>query len=131
MIILPAIDLKDGKCVRLQKGDFDTVHKVADSALDTALAFQAAGAKWIHMVDLDGARDGQRKNADIVREIVERTGLKVEMGGGIKTEADVDAVMAMGVSRINLFHLVGNVASCQGTGHIAVITAADGAEIKG
>ena len=100
MIILPAIDLKDGCCVRLKKGDFGTVHKVADSALDTARAFEAAGAKWIHMVDLDGARDGVRKNAAIVREIVERTDLKVELGGGIKTEADVDAVMDLGVSRM-------------------------------
>ena len=100
MILLPAIDLKDGKCVRLQKGDFDTVHQVAASALDTARAFAAAGARWIHMVDLDGARDGARKNAPIVREIVEQTGLKVEMGGGIKTAADVDAVLDMGVSRL-------------------------------
>ncbi len=100
MIILPAIDLKDGACVRLQKGDFGTVHKVADSALDTALAFAAAGARWIHMVDLDGARDRARKNAAIVREVVERTGLRVELGGGIKTAADVDAVMDMGVSRM-------------------------------
>jgi len=100
MILLPAIDLKDGKCVRLKKGEFDTVHKVADSALETARAFEAAGAKWIHMVDLDGARDGQRKNAHIVREIVENTGLQVEMGGGIKSCEDVDAVAAMGVARM-------------------------------
>lgn len=100
MIILPAIDLKDGKCVRLQRGDFDTVHQVSGSALDTALDFANSGAKWIHMVDLDGARDGVRKNAAIVQEIIHRTGLKVELGGGIKTEADVDAVMDMGVSRM-------------------------------
>ncbi len=100
MIILPAIDLKDGKCVRLQRGDFDTVHQVAASALDTALDFATAGAKWIHMVDLDGARDGVRKNAAIVRQIIAQTKLKVELGGGIKTEADVDAVMDMGVSRM-------------------------------
>lgn len=100
MIILPAIDLKDGKCVRLQKGAFDTVHQVADSALETAQDFVAAGARWIHMVDLDGARDGTRKNAAIVREIAAQTALSVEMGGGIKTCADVDAVMAMGIKRM-------------------------------
>ena len=57
MILLPAIDLKDGRCVRLKQGEFDTVHQVADSALETARAFAAAGARWVHMVDLDGARE--------------------------------------------------------------------------
>lgn len=100
MIILPAIDLKNGKCVRLKKGEFDSVHQVADSALDTARAFRAAGAKWVHMVDLDGARDGTRTNAAIVREIAEKSGLMVEMGGGVRTERDVDDVMAMGLARV-------------------------------
>lgn len=100
MIILPAIDLKDGKCVRLHKGAFDTVHQVADSALETAKAFAAAGAQWVHMVDLDGARDGTRKNADIVKGVVSNSGLNVEMGGGVKICADVDDVMAMGVKRL-------------------------------
>lgn len=61
MIVLPAIDLKDGKCVRLYKGDFDTVHQVADDPLAVARAFAEAGAKQIHMVDLDGAKSGERK----------------------------------------------------------------------
>lgn len=100
MILLPAIDLKDGKCVRLQRGGFDTVHRVADSALETAETFAAAGAKWVHMVDLDGARDGARKNAAIVREVVENSGLRVELGGGIKTPEDVDAVAGAGVARL-------------------------------
>ena len=63
MLIFPAIDLKDGKVVRLYKGNFDTVHQVAEDPLSTAAAFRAAGAKYLHMVDLDGARDGVRKNA--------------------------------------------------------------------
>ena len=62
MILLPAIDMKDGACVRLKKGEFSTVHTVANSALETAKAFADAGAKWVHMVDLDGARDGVRAN---------------------------------------------------------------------
>ena len=62
MIILPAIDMKDGRCVRLQKGEFSTVSQVAGGALETARDFEAAGAKWIHMVDLDGARAGVRTN---------------------------------------------------------------------
>ena len=57
MILLPAIDIKDGTCVRLQKGDYQTAHKVAENPLETALSFQKAGAEWIHMVDLDGAKD--------------------------------------------------------------------------
>ena len=78
MIILPAIDLKDGKVVRLYQGDFATVHQVARDPLDTARAFYAAGARQIHMVDLDGAKDGARKNAALV-EAVARLGLKLSL----------------------------------------------------
>ena len=67
MLIFPAIDLKDGKAVRLRRGDFSTVHQVADDPLETARTFCAAGARYLHMVDLDGARDGIRKNSAIVR----------------------------------------------------------------
>lgn len=98
MIILPAIDLKDGKVVRLYQGDFATVHQVARDPLDTARAFYAAGARQIHMVDLDGAKDGARKNAALV-EAVARLGLKVELGGGIRSMADLEAVFALGVYR--------------------------------
>jgi len=99
MIILPAIDLKDGKCVRLYKGDFATVHQVAESPLATALEFRDAGAEYIHMVDLDGAKDGIRKNGDIVRQVCEGSGLKVELGGGIRTMDDLEAVFSLGVYR--------------------------------
>lgn len=100
MIILPAIDLKDGKCVRLQKGAFDTAHQVADSAVETAAAFAAAGAEWVHMVDLDGARNGVRKNAAIVAGISERSGLKVELGGGMRSMTDLATADAAGVERM-------------------------------
>jgi phosphoribosylformimino-5-aminoimidazole carboxamide ribotide isomerase len=99
MIIYPAIDLKDGKCVRLLKGDFATVHQVAEDPVATALAFRKAGAEWIHMVDLDGAKDGVRKNGDIVRAVCEKSGMKVELGGGIRSMEDLAAVFALGVSR--------------------------------
>ena len=62
MLILPAIDIIDGNCVRLMKGDYSTVYKVADSIIDTAKSFEQAGAKFMHMVDLDGAKDGKRIN---------------------------------------------------------------------
>lgn len=100
MILFPAIDMKDGRCVRLRKGDFHTVHQVADSALDTARTFAEAGAKWVHMVDLDGARDGIRKNFSHISEVVRRSGLHVEMGGGIRAHSDAAAVMEAGVRRI-------------------------------
>ncbi len=99
MHILPAIDLKDGQVVRLYKGDFGTVHQVAQDPLETAQAFVQAGARWIHMVDLDGARDGVRKNSEIVRRVAEASGLQVELGGGIRTMEDLEAVFALGVRR--------------------------------
>lgn len=98
MLIFPAIDLKDGKVVRLYKGDFGTVHQVAEDPVATAEAFLAAGARHLHMVDLDGARDGKRKNSDIVRAVC-RVGLQVELGGGIRSMADLEAVFALGVHR--------------------------------
>jgi len=98
MLIFPAIDLKGGKVVRLYKGGFDTVHQVADNPVETARTFRAAGARYLHMVDLDGARDGVRKNSVIVKAVAE-AGLKIELGGGIRSMADLEAVFALGVWR--------------------------------
>ena len=99
MILFPAIDLKDGKAVRLYKGDFATAHQVADDPLATAKAFYDAGARHIHMVDLDGARSGARKNGAIVQAVAEQSGLKVELGGGIRSMADLEEVFSLGVWR--------------------------------
>lgn len=99
MIILPAIDLKDGQCVRLRKGDFDTAHQVAASALDTARAFRDAGAAWVHMVDLDGARNGRRQNFPIIDAVIRQSGLKVELGGGLRTQPDLITAVGAGASR--------------------------------
>lgn len=99
MILLPAIDLKDGKVVRLYKGDFSTVHQVSQDPLATAADFAAAGARYIHMVDLDGARSGERKNVAIVQAVAERSGLRVELGGGIRSLEELRAVFALGVYR--------------------------------
>ena len=98
MIVLPAIDLKDGQVVRLYKGDFGTVHQVAADPAAVARDFLAAGARWVHVVDLDGARDGVRKNGELVRAVA-ALGLKVELGGGIRSLADLEAVFDLGVSR--------------------------------
>lgn len=98
MLIFPAIDLKDGKAVRLRRGDFSTVHQVADDPLETARTFCAAGARYLHMVDLDGAREGVRKNSAIVKAAAS-AGLRIELGGGIRSAADLEAVFALGVWR--------------------------------
>ena len=100
MIILPAIDMKDGQCVRLKKGEFSTVSRVANSALETAKAFTDAGARWVHMVYLDGARDGIRHNFPYIYEVIHQSGLQVELGGGVKSELDVITIGEAGVDRI-------------------------------
>lgn len=102
MIILPAIDIKDRTPVRLYQGEFDTVHKVAENALETAKQFEQAGAEWIHMVDLDGACEGHPVNDDIFIEVAQKTGLKVELGGGIRTLEDIARYMEGGISRVIL-----------------------------
>ena len=100
MRVIPAIDLKDGQCVRLQKGDYDTVHKVAEDAVETARRFLDAGATLIHMVDLDAAKDGTHANYDVVARVIRETGATVELGGGIRTMADMENVLKLGVWRV-------------------------------
>lgn len=102
MIILPAIDIKDGNCVRLFKGDFNTVEKVAADYMETARSFEKAGASWIHTVDLDGAKQGKPVNTEIFTDIAKNTGLKVELGGGIRTLDTVEKYLSAGISRVIL-----------------------------
>ena len=100
MVILPAIDIKDGNCVRLFKGDYGTVQKVADSYMDTARGFEASGAEWVHMVDLDGAKDATQQNKDIFIDVAKNTKLKVEVGGGIRSLDVVEMYLNAGISRV-------------------------------
>ncbi len=100
MIILPAIDIKDGNCVRLFKGDYSTVQKVAENYMDTARSFEEAGAEWIHMVDLDGAKDASQQNKEIFISVANKTGLKVEVGGGIRSLDTVEMYLKNGISRV-------------------------------
>ena len=102
MILLPAIDLLDGQCVRLRRGDFDTAHRVAADPLETARSFEQAGAAWIHMVDLDGARTGSAQNQEIILRIARETSLLVEAGGGIRDMDTVAYYLQNGVSRVVL-----------------------------
>ena len=102
MIILPAIDIKDKTCVRLVKGDFATVHKVAEDPLITAASFKKAGSVWLHMVDLDGAVLGERANAEVFTEVAKNSGLKVELGGGIRDLKTIEYYLNKGISRVIL-----------------------------
>lgn len=102
MYLLPAIDLLDGKVVRLAQGDYERVTVYADDPLAQARAFEAQGATWLHVVDLNGARSGQPEHLDIIRSIVENTGLKVEVGGGIRTMKTLKAYADAGVSHMVL-----------------------------
>lgn len=102
MIILPAIDIKDGKCVRLRKGEFDTAEQVAASPYDTADSFRQAGAAWIHMVDLDGAKDAKPVNSEIFCKVAAQSGLKVELGGGIRRMDTIEYYLQQGIARIIL-----------------------------
>ena len=102
MIIFPAIDIIGGQCVRLVKGDYATASKVAEDPLETAKKFEAAGAEWIHMVDLDGAKAGYPVNTKIYEAIAKQTGLKVEVGGGIRTMDTIRAYLDLGISRVIL-----------------------------
>ena len=102
MILLPAIDLHQGQCVRLLRGDYDTAQVVAADPVETARAFEEQGAGWLHVVDLDGAKEGAPKNAELIAQVVERTGLQVEVGGGIRNMATVDRYMELGAARVIL-----------------------------
>ena len=99
MIIFPAIDIHDRQCVRLVKGDFATAHQVAEDPLQTAQSFREAGAQWIHMVDLDGAKSGRRTNADIFEAVAAHSGLKVELGGGIRDMETLEYYFSRGIAR--------------------------------
>lgn len=102
MIILPAIDIKGGQCVRLFRGDMSTAKQVASDPLEAAKGFEQTGAQWLHTVDLDGAVCGKRVNADIFISLAKNTNLKVELGGGIRTMEDIDFYLSNGIERVIL-----------------------------
>lgn len=102
MIIYPAIDLKDGRCVRLVRGALDSATVFNDDPAAQARDFAAAGAQWLHVVDLDGAFAGKPKNAAAVEAIVKAASVKVQLGGGIRDEATLEAWLGKGVARVVL-----------------------------
>ena len=102
MIILPAIDIIEGKAVRLLRGDYDKRTVYSDDPVKLTIAFHMLGADEIHLVDLEGARDGGTPNFDTVEQIVEATELRAEIGGGIRDEETVKKYLDIGVSRVIL-----------------------------
>jgi len=102
MIIFPAIDIKNGECVRLYRGDFATVERVAEDYMQTALSFKAAGCDWVHMVDLDGSLAGRRVNQQIFLDVAAQSGLRVELGGGIRAMQDAAYYIERGIARVIL-----------------------------
>lgn len=99
MKIFPAIDLYDGKAVRLYKGDYDNMTVYSNNPIEIAYKFEAAGAEFIHVVDLEGAKEGTTPNIGIVSEIAEKTSLKIEIGGGIRSMETLDKYFRAGVFR--------------------------------
>lgn len=102
MIIFPAIDIKNGQCVRLYQGNFESAEQVSENYMETALKFKEEGAEWIHMVDLDGAKNACPENKEIFLHVAKETGLHVELGGGIRNMETVDYYLGNGISRVIL-----------------------------
>ena len=100
--IIPAIDIIDGKCVRLKKGDYTRKTIYADDPLRVAREFEDAGINYLHLVDLDGAKAGKVVNIGIIEAICSQTKLKVDMGGGIKSDDDIRKVFDSGVNQVNI-----------------------------
>ena len=102
MLIIPAIDIRGGKCVRLYQGDFDKETVYSDDPCAVAEMWVEQGAEILHVVDLDGAREGSPQNLSLVQKIVGRTGARVQIGGGLRTEADVGRAFQAGAARVVL-----------------------------
>ena len=102
MYLFPAIDLRDGHVVRLHQGDYDQQTTYELDPVQQAQAFAEAGATWLHVVDLDGARAGRVKHLEVIRQIVDQTPLKVEVGGGVRKSSSIDLLFAAGVDRVIL-----------------------------
>lgn len=102
MIIFPAIDLYEGKAVRLLRGEYDKMTVYSDNPIEIARDFETQGATHIHMVDLEGAKTGETPNLEIVKQIATETGLFVEIGGGIRSMETVDKYIGAGVDRVIL-----------------------------
>ncbi|AUS98167.1 1-(5-phosphoribosyl)-5-[(5-phosphoribosylamino)methylideneamino]imidazole-4-carboxamide isomerase [Clostridium thermosuccinogenes] len=102
MIIYPAIDVKDGKCVRLVQGQFNAVTVYSDDPVEMALKWEKLGAQYLHVIDLDGARCGEPQNIAVISEMAVKLGIPVQVGGGIRTIETMEIVLCKGIERIIL-----------------------------
>ena len=102
MIIFPAIDIKDGRCVRLTQGKFDQVSIYNDNPAEVARLWESMGAQYIHLVDLDGAKDGSPASRDMVKKVIDAVDIPVQVGGGIRSLERADQLIALGARRIIL-----------------------------
>jgi len=102
MLIFPAIDMRNGHCVRLFRGDYNQETVYGDSPADQAAVWEKEGAPLIHLVDLDGAKAGAPVNVESIRKICETVSIPCELGGGIRSEKDAETVFALGISRVIL-----------------------------
>jgi phosphoribosylformimino-5-aminoimidazole carboxamide ribotide isomerase len=99
MLIIPAIDILDGKVVRLLKGDFDAATIYSNSPLDQAKIYESYNFRWVHIVDLSGSKDGKSSTKKIIKEIKQNTSLEIEFGGGIRSTEDVENLFSIGIDR--------------------------------
>ncbi len=102
MIIYPAIDIKDGKCVRLVQGKFNDVTVYSDHPVEMALKFEQLGAQYLHVVDLDGARLGEPQNIPVISEMAVKLGIPIQLGGGIRSIEMMEIILCKGIQRIIL-----------------------------
>jgi len=102
MIIYPAVDIKDGRCVRLVQGEFDKVTVYSDNPVEMGLKWERMGAQYLHVVDLDGARTGQIQNTPIISEMAVKLGIPVQLGGGIRTVETIETLLCKGIHRVIL-----------------------------
>lgn len=100
MQLFPAIDLRDGRCVRLTQGDFDRETSYGDDPVAQAVHFAEAGAEWLHVVDLDAARTGEAHNREIITAICEAVDVPVQSGGGVRDRSKAEALLGAGVARV-------------------------------
>ncbi|KGK88605.1 1-(5-phosphoribosyl)-5-[(5-phosphoribosylamino)methylideneamino]imidazole-4-carboxamide isomerase [Clostridium sp. HMP27] len=102
MMIFPAMDLRNGNCVRLYQGEFSTSQVVGENPIDIALQFKKQGAEYIHIVDLDGALKGELANLDVIKGVIKETGLPIQFGGGIRNINTIEKLIEEGVTRVIL-----------------------------
>ena len=100
MEIIPAIDIRGGRCVRLDQGDYDRETVFADDPVEVAQRWEKAGAKRLHVVDLDGARDGKPQNEDVIRRVLEAVSVAVQVGGGVRDVSVIDRYVKAGADRV-------------------------------